>query len=107
MTTKPEENMTDVRETMAALPKAVQPALTWITGKPLPGQRPLVGSNSLSQTLSALVSLFGGAAWGFWVVSHLPVWAWAALIPGWLLVSGAARKIQVTLVHQCSHFNYT
>src|ERR1700732_1981989 len=78
--------------------------LTWITGKPLRGQKPLFGSpwSQLATTILQLGAGFAGAAlilknaWLFW-----------AFLPAcWLLTTGAARKIQVMLVHHCSHLTF-
>jgi hypothetical protein len=77
-----------------------------MTGKPLRGQRPLWSSGWKIHLASALLGLFGGAAVAVAAWDHGG--PWLALVPvAWLFMMGAARKIQVTLVHQCAHFNFT
>lgn len=104
-------NTTDVRESMRILPNFFQPTLTWITGKPLIGQKPLFKSTWITQTLSAFLSLFGGGFAGVWFFTRIITahqwWMIPLVLVSWLFVAGAARKIQVTLMHQCSHFNYS
>jgi hypothetical protein len=88
------------------LPRAFQPSLTWLTGKPHRGQTPLWKSSSLTQTVSALLSLAGGVMLAGWGYSR-GGFAFVLIPVGWLLIAGAARKIQVTLIHQCAHFDFS
>lgn len=96
----------DPRQSMLVLPKWSQNLLTWITGKPYQGQKALFQSTWLTQTFSALFCLYGSALLGAFIC-HQSVAFWTFLLPCWLYLAGAARKIQVTLVHQCAHFNYS
>jgi fatty acid desaturase len=89
---------------MARLPRWLQPVLTSLTGKALPGERPwwrattrgrfaqAVGRFGASISLSATALSLGGA--------------WLALLPvGWLLTVSAVRIFQTGIVHHASHGN--
>jgi len=98
--------MTSPRETMRRLPEWAQPGLTLLTGKAYWGQQPLYRSNGLIHVLVALAGLIGGAVGSAWFFSMGPA-GWAGILPCWLCVVGCARKIQVTLAHQCAHYALT
>jgi hypothetical protein len=93
----------DVRKSMdrPALRWAAHP-LTWIAGKPLPGQVPLFGS-PWSQLATALLLLTAGFIGGAAIVLSRAPWFWLCLPLCWLLVTSAARKMQVMQIHHCSH----
>lgn len=95
-----------VREGMGRLPGFLQPTLTWVTGKALPGQRPLFEGNAFTQAAAPLTGLLGGAflAWNAVAAGGL---ALLTLFPIWLVMVGSARKLQVTIAHQCAHFAFT
>lgn len=91
---------------MRRLPRWAQPALTLLTGKAHWGQASMWRSNGLGHVVMALAGLIGGAVGAASLFSVGPV-AWIGIIPCWLLVVGSARKIQVTLAHQCAHYALT
>ena len=98
----PDFPMLDVRETMKqALPEFVQPALTWVTGKPYAGQKPF-HRNAFSHILSALAALGVGISLS-WL--GLPLGGSALLLEptGWVLSTYGARKLRLTIMHFCSH----
>ncbi|MEW6055796.1 MAG: fatty acid desaturase [Bdellovibrionota bacterium] len=97
----------DVRESMRVLPAFLQPIITWMTGKPLHEQKPLFKGNAFTQTAPALVLLFGAPLANMVLLKNSPLLGSMFLPLCWMGVVGAARKIQVTLVHQCSHGNYS
>lgn len=79
--------------------------LTWMTGKPLPSQKPLFGS-PWSQLTTALITLAAGSAGATFLLTQGP-WFWAFLPLGWLLTTSAARKMQVMLIHHCTHLTFS
>ena len=98
---------TDIRETMReGLPACLQPTLTWLSGRPYRGQRPLWQKTPLSHLLIALLLLFGGATLSAVVFSTGPV-AWPLLCATWCCTVGGARTLQVAILHQCVHFRFS
>ncbi len=97
-----------IREEMKErLPRWSQPFLTWLTGRAHHGQKPIWSSTSFSQTLSAFTCLYGGA-FAVYFSLHQGGWLpWMVIPIAWIFMAGAARKIQVTLVHQCAHNNFS
>lgn len=90
---------------MAVLPRFVQPFLTWLTGKPLSGEKPwrLTLAHHFGSCLVAVaagVSLAGVAAveGGWWLL---------ALPPAWLLTTHGVRKLRSVVSHQCAHSNFS
>lgn len=96
----------DVRESMRRLPAWLQPLLTWVTGKPLVGQEPLWRSTPWSSLATALVLLGVGTAASAWISLLSPVW-WGLLPGSWIITVGAARKLQVSIMHHCVHAKFT
>jgi hypothetical protein len=93
-----------VRESWKVLPGWAQRPLTTLSGKPYlgqpawsvtPGRHLACAALALAAglVLAAVAPLLGGA------------W-WAALPLGWLLTVHAARKLQVLILHQASHFTF-
>lgn len=87
-----------VRESMAHLPSSLQPLLTWITGKAAKGQKRSTHT-PLYHLGTALVSLIAG-----WALIYFGG-IFLTLI-GMLLVTGSMRKLQIVIVHHCSHSNF-
>ncbi len=101
----PSSNL-DVREGMRRLPRWAQPALTLLTGKAHQGQNALWRSNGIGHVVLALAGLLGSAVTASWLFRVGPV-AWVGILPCWIILVGSARKIQVTLAHQCAHYALT
>lgn len=94
---------TDVRATMLRLPQAFQHGLTWLTGKALPGQRPLFKSTPTSQLAISVLAFLGGVA-GSALAFQAASPGWLLLIPFfWVMTVGNARKLHVNICHQCVH----
>lgn len=99
---EPAEPASPIRETFASLPAVFQPFLTWLTGKPYEGQEPLIRHTPWSQTLLAFLQLFGGMAASI-ALLYLGSW-WLLLVPvAWIVTTGAARKLQITICHGAVH----
>ncbi|MGW3471692.1 hypothetical protein ACWDKQ_25260 [Saccharopolyspora sp. NPDC000995] len=93
----------DPRETMRVLPGFLQPALTWLTGKPLGDQRPWQ-LTPLHHLWASVLPIVAGIALGAAVVGA--GW-WMLLLPAsWLMTTHGIRKLRVMIVHQCSHANF-
>ena len=99
----PIDSNNDVREAMAvALPRALQPFLTWLTAKPLDSEKQRVG-RPLYHVITAFLSLIVGI-----VVSSYALWA-----GGWFLVAlpfalivttSGMGKLQAVVYHHCAHW---
>jgi fatty acid desaturase len=94
------------RETMRSLPGLVQPLLTALTGRPLPDEKPLVRWSGTARAASVLL-LFALSIAGTAVLISGPAWGWLFLPLTVLLTAGAARAIQIGIVHHASHKNLT
>ncbi len=94
------KTVVDVRYTMSKLPKFLQWFLTWLTGKPLGGQKPLIRRSNLSHLFTAYLVLVAGC-----VVSIYSIYTGAYLLylPAVVLIVSGARKLIPTINHYCVH----
>jgi fatty acid desaturase len=91
------------RTSMQVLPGFLQPILTWITGQPLPGQRPW-RLRPIHHLLASIAPLAAGVSLGVLLIRH--GW-WVVLIPiSWILTTHGMRKLRAMILHQCSHGNF-
>ena len=99
----------EVRETMRlGLPNWLQPGLTWATGRPFRGQRPVMPrKGALTHLMVAMVELLGGAAVSAAVVASDNPAAYPLLLVSWLCTIGGARTLQVAIIHQCVHYRFS
>jgi fatty acid desaturase len=100
----PEKLSQNPRETMRDLPKWMQPFLTMATGKPLEVQNPWNLTPSYHLTTASL-SLIAG------VITNLVSLHYCGISPfliiGWLFTVSGARKLQVMILHQCAHQQFS
>lgn len=96
----------DPRETMAQLPSLLQPFLTWLTGKALPGQKPLFRHTPFTQLGTGLLMLFGGAAISF-ALAAAGAWFWLLMPLSMIVTVAGARFLQSNIYHQASHSRFT
>jgi fatty acid desaturase len=83
----------------------IQEFLTWLTGKPYWGQRPLLKVGRIYQLTTALLSLFGGIMASFIILQSSSLFL-PLLIFSWAYTVGGARKIQATICHRCVHYEF-
>jgi hypothetical protein len=105
--TKNAENKTiniNPRESMRVLPSFVQPFLTWLTGKPLVGERPW-GLRPVHHLMACLLPIAAGITVSV-AAFQAGRWFLVALPPGWLLTTHGIRKLRTVILHQCSHRNF-
>ncbi|WFB09672.1 fatty acid desaturase [Streptomyces sp. LX-29] len=91
------------RESMRVLPGPLQLPLTFLTGKPLAGQRPVNLSPGFHLTTAVLSMLAGIALSSSALVlggGWLPL-----LVPGWAMTLHGQRNLRMMIYHQCSHRN--
>ena len=93
------------RETMRNLPLILQPVLTWITGKPYPGQRPIMLWTPLTRTVSNLLWVLVGL-----FLSHLALTGEGPerfALPVTLLVTAAGlRALYIESAHAAVHHQF-
>lgn len=90
------------RASMRALPTWLQPMLTWLTGLPLPGERPAWTWTPAGRVTTAVallvtwvtVAAVAAAAGGAW---------WLVAAAGSLLVTGAVRYLYIVVSHFAVH----
>jgi fatty acid desaturase len=92
---------------MKVLPAFLQWFLTWMTGKPLIGQQPLVKQTQLSQLVMTLATLFGGVALSGWLMAQAHPAFWMLLPVSWLMTVHTARKFQTGILHEAAHLNFS
>ncbi|WP_186127846.1 stearoyl-CoA 9-desaturase [Burkholderia gladioli] len=94
---------TETRESMAGLPRLIQPLLTWLTGKPLTAKESQFHLPRWLDVVGTLL-LAGLAELALLSLSRqdsLP--AWCGINALWILLVGLLRKIQVTHLHHAIH----
>ena len=85
---------------MSGLPGVLQWFLTWLTGKPLEGQKPLIRRSNLSHLITAYLWLILGIC----ITTYAQINYMYLLVPiGWLFTICGARKLIPTINHYCVH----
>jgi fatty acid desaturase len=94
------------RETMRSLPGLIQPLLTALTGRPLRDEKPVVRWSGTVRA-AIVLTLFSLSIGSSAALMSGPAWGWLFLPFTVLLTAGAARAIQIGIVHHASHKNLT
>jgi fatty acid desaturase len=89
---------------MRRLPAAVQPFLTWLTGKPLYGSRARFRSTPWLRVFNAVVFLATGIALGAIGLGYGGAF-WLLLPLSWLTITGAMRTLYLVISHHAAHEN--
>lgn len=101
----PSDTRCDYRASMEHLPKAFQPFLTWVTGKPFVGQ--IAKPKRTFVYLFKVLMLLGVGVSTSLVALNLHVIGVLLLICSWVATVSAARQLQVVVVHHCAHKNFS
>jgi len=97
----------DVRGSYLRFPGWTQHFWTWLTGKALPHQRPLIRHNWASYLAMTLTAFFGGLALSSSAIALLfPLW-YLALVAGIVLSLFAARTMILVIAHQALHRRFS
>src|ERR1041385_8083030 len=89
-----------IRESYLIFPRWTQPLWTWMTGRSLPGERPILSLNHWAYLAVGLITFLLGELLSTASVLH----KWWLLLPfAWLLTVSSTRKLVSTVVHQCIH----
>ena len=99
---------TEIRESYLIFPNWLQPFLTWLTGKPLPKQKPLFVLGPLFHFLTPMCVIIISVYTILMLLAHASTLQKMLLIPLlWLCITGGARKLALTVRHQCVHHSFT
>jgi hypothetical protein len=88
---------------MGRLPRPVQPYLTWVTGAPLAGGRPLIRWTARKAAILGIGQTAAGVAAGAVALAALRPATVPVLLLSLLLTTGGMRRLDVVLVHQTLH----
>ncbi len=91
------------RETMRALPGVLQPFLTWVTGVPLAGERPLIPWSPAKVAALGVFQIAAGIALGALALAPFRWWSAPLLVLSWLTTAGGMRRLDVLMIHQSLH----
>ncbi|MEV7523300.1 hypothetical protein [Streptomyces sp. NPDC091371] len=97
----------EIRASYQRFPRWTQHGWTWITGKALPGQQPLVRLNPVTYLLCDLVALAAGIGSAWWIVARGPLWTLVLLPLSWALTASAARVCSTVIAHHAIHTRFT
>lgn len=96
-------NEPNIRDSMLGLPGFLQLPLTFLTGKPYSGQRP-VRIAPTAHLVGSLLSIFLGLCIGVIALDESG-WALLCLVPSWAVVLHGMRNLRMMVFHQCAHRN--
>ena len=91
-----------IRESMACLPKFLQPIITLLTGKPLPREKPFFVFSPMGSLISSFTSLIVLVCIGFYFLS-ITNYIFLVLPIYWVIITGIMRKLQVVYGHHLIH----
>lgn len=96
-----------IREEYRCFPKYLQPFLSWLTGKPLPDQKPLFVLGAAFHFLTPMLMVVGGSISLFWMLHYKNVNFYITIPIVWLMMLSGARKLALTVRHQCVHHEFS
>jgi fatty acid desaturase len=97
----------DVRASFLRFPTWTQHFWTWLTGKALPYQKPLLRHTWLSYLIVTLAAFFSGLSLSSMAIAFQFEWWWLALLVGWTLTLASARTMILVIAHQCIHKQFS
>lgn len=97
-----------IRESMAILPRWLQPFITVITGKPLPNEPSCayLAPSPVTNFFLTMIVLTGMMGGNLYLLAHTLMWGAFALPFTWVICTGLVRKIQVVFAHHCVHHTF-
>lgn len=95
----------DIRETYRKFPNKTQHFFTWVTGKALPHQQPLIHMNWMQYLLIMLSLYLGGLVFAFFSFSD-PL-NLSLLLISWGMVVFSSRRMAAVILHQCVHHRFS
>ncbi|MFD0854102.1 fatty acid desaturase, partial [Actinomadura adrarensis] len=98
---------TDVRESYRRFPGWTQHLWTWLTGKALPRQQPLIRHTWASYLAVTLTAFLGGLALSSSALALMPGMWWLMLPAGLVLTLHGARTMILVIAHQALHRRFS
>jgi fatty acid desaturase len=96
-----------IRESYCRFPNWSQHFWTWLTGKALPNQKPLIVHRWWSYLAVTLTVFFSGIVLSATAYSFKPAhWQWL-VAAGWILTVNGARTMFLVILHQCVHRQFS
>ncbi|MFF5218062.1 stearoyl-CoA 9-desaturase [Micromonospora sp. NPDC000442] len=99
----PTDESVSIRDSMNALPRVLAMPLTFLTGKPHTGQRPLRLTPGF-HLWAATASMVGGLVVS-WAALANGGWWLLLLLLGWSMTLHGARNLRMMMYHQAAHRN--
>lgn len=99
--------VTDVRATYLRFPSWTQHFWTWMTGKALPHQAPLIRHTWYTYVTVTFGAFFAGLALSTVAVADRFALWWLALPLGWILTLQGARTMILVIAHQALHRRFS
>jgi fatty acid desaturase len=99
--------MTDIRGSYQRFPSCTQHFWTWLTGKALPHQQPLIRHNWMTYLLVTMTVFLGGLALSSVAIATTPTLWWLMLIAGLVLTQHGARTMILVIAHQSLHRRFS
>jgi hypothetical protein len=96
-----------IRASYQRFPARTQRLWTWITGKALPGQRPLLRLNPITYLICDLATFAAGIGSAWLIVAGGPSWLWLLLPFCWVLTTSASRVCSTVIAHHAIHTRFT
>lgn len=96
-----------VRESFGRFPWWTQHFWTWLTGKALPNQRPLVRLTWWGYLAATLVGFFAGLALSTFALVRADGPDWLLLVLGWAFTLASGRCMILVIAHQCIHKRFS
>ena len=93
---------TKIRESYEVFPAITQPLWTWLTGKPLDDEKPLMVPSSWLYLAVSLTIFAVGVGFGIWCLADPSVSGFWAVLTIPAVVFGG-RLLVLTIAHQCAH----
>ncbi len=96
----------DIRRTYLKFPGYTQWFWTWLTGKALEGQNPLIILSKKNYLFLTLFLYFCSLFLCFSVVRYKPYCWTSILLICWISMVGTSRKLQLVISHYCVHLTF-
>src|SRR4051794_18131627 len=91
---------------MGYLPRPLQPYLTWVTGAPLAGGRPLIRWTARKAALQGIAHSAAGVAVGGWGLARLDMAAVPMRVLSLMLTTGGMRGLWGVVGRQRPHRSF-
>lgn len=88
---------------MAGFPAWMQPGITLLTGKSLPGEKPSLSLSPAANLMLSIAAMISLMTINIYLFAHSVTSGLVMLPITWIFCTGLLRKIQVVFAHHCVH----